>query len=437
MFFMRKEILSFLRMLLLVALVPALCLNLVSCDDSESEAEEIIPPVVTVPNDYVNYFLEDATFDCEAGEVKVAFQINVDWTLEVVSPDGGAAPWCSVDMPSGNAGLHKVKVRVSENKTYDSRSARIHLKSRGQKIAEIVVNQDYMGAVLLVRKDYAVSYEATTIDVELESNVEFRYKVEDADGDEVYWVREQPSSSRGLTAHSLVFEVDENSSCQEREAYILFYNKEYDVADTLTLVQGAYPWSKYAVDLGLPSGVKWAACNVGANSPEDYGDYFAWGETSPKETYNWSTYKWCKGTYDTQTKYCTNSSYGTVDYKTTLEAADDAATVNMGDNWRMPTLAEIKELLGECTWWWTTRNGVKGMTVAGPNGNSIFLPAAGYRYGSNLSDAGSYGYYWSASLTKDYPINAYYLYFYSDYYERNDWDNCNRYYGYTVRAVVR
>ena len=189
-----------------------------------------------------------------------------------------------------------------------------------------------------------------------------------------------------------------------------------------------------AVDLGLPSGTLWADRNVGADSPEAYGDYFAWGETEPKDYYDWSTYKWCNGSYDTQTKYCTNSSYGTVDGKTVLDLEDDAAYVNMGSEWRMPTHDELKELYNNCSWSWTTQNGVSGYKVTGPNSNNIFLPAAGFRDNSNLIYAGSYGYYWSSSLVESYPYDAYALYSYSGYYY---WYGCDRCCGQSVRAVVR
>ena len=189
------------------------------------------------------------------------------------------------------------------------------------------------------------------------------------------------------------------------------------------------------VDLGLPSGIKWATCNVGATTPEDYGDYFAWGETQPKDYYDWSTYKYCNSTYTSITKYCTNSSYGTVDNKITLELTDDAAHVNWGGNWRMPTRAEQDELrnTSNCTWTWTTQNGVKGYKVTSKkNGNSIFLPAAGCRINDYLRYAGSYGYYWSSSLGTSDSYYAYNVYFYSD---DVDWSYFNRYYGRSVRAV--
>ena len=190
------------------------------------------------------------------------------------------------------------------------------------------------------------------------------------------------------------------------------------------------------VDLGLPSGIKWATCNVGASKPEDYGDYFAWGETTTKSTYNWSTYKYCNGSSTTMTKYCTSSSYGTVDNKTTLELSDDAARANWGGSWRMPTATEIDELLKNCTWELTTLNGVKGYKVtgkkAGYTDKSIFLPAAGCRSRGNLILAVLYGYYWSSSLNTGSSRSAYGLYFNSSNHRRYD---DKRYYGQSVRPV--
>lgn len=185
-----------------------------------------------------------------------------------------------------------------------------------------------------------------------------------------------------------------------------------------------------AVDLGLS--VKWADMNVGADSPEEYGLYYAWGETELKAEYNWSTYKWCNGSYDTQTKYCTSSSYGTVDNKTVLDPEDDVAHVKWGGSWRMPTKAEQDELRTQCTWTWTTQNGVYGRKVTGPNGNSIFLPAAGYRNVSSLNSAGSDGGYWSSSLFESYSNNAFVLRFSSGDVGRSNGLRC---YGQSVRPV--
>ena len=185
-----------------------------------------------------------------------------------------------------------------------------------------------------------------------------------------------------------------------------------------------------AVDLGLS--VKWASCNVGATTPEEYGGYYAWGETEEKSDYSWSTYKYCNGGFNSMTKYCKSRDYGTVDNKTTLEPEDDVATVKWGGTWRMPTRAEQQELINNCTCTWTTLNGVNGYRVTGPNGNSIFLPAAGYRRDTEVRNQGSSGYYWSSSLGSNRSYYAYYLYFYDLYF---DWYNDNRYLGNTVRPV--
>ena len=178
------------------------------------------------------------------------------------------------------------------------------------------------------------------------------------------------------------------------------------------------------VDLGLPSGLLWATCNVGADTPEAYGDYFAWGETTPKGTYNWSTYQHNNGS--DLTKY-TGS-----DGLTTLLSEDDAATANWGEGWRMPTKAEFEELYNHTTVTWTTQNGVNGRLFTASNGNSLFLPAAGYRTNSSLDTAGSNGTYWSSSLNTDSPYYAWSFYFYSgsfsmEYYYRR--------YGHSVRPV--
>ena len=196
---------------------------------------------------------------------------------------------------------------------------------------------------------------------------------------------------------------------------------------------GGYAGHEY-VDLGLS--VKWATCNVGATSPEDYGDYFAWGETTAKSNYDWTTYKWCNGSRNTLTKYNTDSSYGIVDYKMVLDLADDAAAQNWGDGWRMPTRAEWQELCDNTTSVRTTQNGVCGClftgTKPGYTGATLFLPAAGYRWGDYLYLAVSDGYYWSSSLYTDDPNFAWYCSFLSGSCDVNGY---YRYGGHSVRAV--
>ena len=181
------------------------------------------------------------------------------------------------------------------------------------------------------------------------------------------------------------------------------------------------------VDLGLPSGLKWATCNVGATKPEEYGDYFAWGETKTKSSYTESN----SATYGMDNSWLKSNGY--IDSRGNLSKAHDAASANWGSTWRMPTKAEIDELVENTTTEWTTRNGVKGSLVKSErNGNSIFIPAAGYRGGTLLNYAGENGYCWSSPPDESSANYAYSLGFYSGYFSRV-WSN--RGCGQSVRPV--
>ena len=210
---------------------------------------------------------------------------------------------------------------------------------------------------------------------------------------------------------------------------------------------GETPSTMEYVDLGLPSGLKWAKCNLGASKPSESGDYYAWGETAPKAEYTWATYKWMQAG-QSDWKYITKYTFADGvtegiwydsarefigDNKTVLVAADDAATQQLGSPWRMPTKVDIKELKDNCIWTRIEQEGVSGYQVEGPNGNVIFLPAAGARKGSGLQSAGTYGNYWSSSLDTAYSYLARYLSFDSG---AHDWVSYQyRYYGYSVRPV--
>ena len=197
-----------------------------------------------------------------------------------------------------------------------------------------------------------------------------------------------------------------------------------------------------SVDLGLS--VFWASCNLGASSPTEYGGYYQWAGTKDvSDTDIWLDWNNCPyhTGYDSESgwkKYNTNSSYGTVDNKTVLEAKDDAATVALGGKWRIPTDEEWSELRNtdNCSWTWTSIDGVKGYKVQskkpGYTDNWIFLPAAGCRISDDLGNGGIYGYYWSSSLNTDRPDLAYYVYFSSGGFGR---DNYYRFYGLSVRPV--
>ena len=192
------------------------------------------------------------------------------------------------------------------------------------------------------------------------------------------------------------------------------------------------------VDLGLS--VKWATFNVGATKPEESGDYFVWGETEPKDNISWLTYKWCNSNQTKLTKYCTKASYwdssAPMDNKTVLDIEDDAAHANWGGSWRMPTKEEWRELMKKCTWKWTDNyndTGIAGQVVKATNGNSIFLPAAGWRSSTGTGDIGFAGWYWSSSLEADSPDCAWIIRLYSvSGFMSHGWI---RNYGMTVRPV--
>ena len=229
----------------------------------------------------------------------------------------------------------------------------------------------------------------------------------------------------------------------------LFNNKkgnapEASQVDSVETVDPVEPEEEVlpGVDLGLS--VRWAECNLGASTPEEYGDYFAWGEVEThyveghgaernctewkegkEKGHKWSTYKW-----STRNGPCTK--YGDDGLKV-LQPADDAASVILGGKWRIPTFAEMKELNNKCKWAWD--NTRKGYTVTGPNGNSIFLPAAGYRFERYLMDAGKVGTYWSSSVCEDgYTESAGLITFRNDDYGVGE--GFQRFYGITIRPVT-
>jgi hypothetical protein len=267
------------------------------------------------------------------------------------------------------------------------------------------------------------------------------------------WLLIAPTNANGKTLTATLTTSESESYTVELAGKNYLTGKAYQLKGTLTesgtggtgedigwgdeLVLNGHEF----VDLGLPSGTLWATMNVGATSPEGYGNYYAWGEIETKDDYNNETYKFFSNVVldefnfiEIIMKYNTNEKYGKLDGKTVLDPEDDTAHVNWGGSWRMPTHADWDGLTNtnNCTWEWATLNGVNGYKVTSKvNGNSIFLPAAGRRTITGLE--GSFGYYWSSSLYEDYPHCAWDLYFISDdaytgYYGRRD-------IGHTVRPI--
>ena len=202
-----------------------------------------------------------------------------------------------------------------------------------------------------------------------------------------------------------------------------------DFPELLTCPDDNHP---HAIDLGLPSGTKWCCCNVGASTPEGYGGYYAWGETSEKSVYNEVTYKYFNG-QDTDGDGWIDENFSVVNIGSDIAGTGyDAASVNMGAPWRMPSTAQQQELINNCSRQWTQQNGVNGILVTGRNGGRIFLPAAGVRWTDDLYDAGSHGDYWSSSLFPGHDYSAYDMGFFAD---RWRWIGYYRYIGLSVRAV--
>lgn len=191
------------------------------------------------------------------------------------------------------------------------------------------------------------------------------------------------------------------------------------------------------MDLGLS--VMWAHVNMGAEVVGEYGDFYAWGETEPKDYFSYDNYKYCKreGTAYKYLKYCTDPSSGPVDGLTTLEPEDDAAHVQWGGSWRMPTKEEWIELREKCTWKYSHENNKKGWTVTGPNGNKIFFPLAGGQTWNEISSRGSAGYYRSATLGEKYSSTTYIVIMFSDDDDESavTWSDGSRAFGQSIRPV--
>ena len=373
------------------------------------------------------------------GTLEIALKTNVE--LEVVP----GADW-----------IHYTETKALDNKTVvlsidandgmTDRSGEVKISQKGGTLSSTVtVNQEK--PVLTVEKtEYAVGVSGGTLEIAIQANVEFEV-IPDAD-----WIHY--TETKALDNKTVVLTVDKNIG-ETRNGEVKISQKGGSLNVTVTVSQEGE-----VVDLGLS--VKWRSYNLGATKPEEYGDYYAWGEVEPyyssqnpltwkdgKTGYNWESYKWYKGntfTINKITKYCpADKEYfwdgiGATDGKTVLDPEDDAAHVALGGNWRMPTDEEWTELITQCTWTWTVQDGVNGdLVTSKKNGNSIFLPAAGYWFETNLYDVGSggygwlYGRYWSSSLNADNPLNAWYVYFDSVGVNRDG--QIGRYYGRPIRPV--
>lgn len=365
----------------------------------------------------------------------IMFTANRDWTANA------SDSWVTISPSSGTASDKPITITVhgNANTTYDNRTATIaiHMEELSQMV---VVRQPANLGIVLSTWLYELASNAQTIEISVQSNVQYQIELF---GD---WIRQK--GTKGLVTDKLCFDVEENKTYDAREGTITIKANQGNMTEQVIAVkQNAKPIPAGAVDLGMvitrddgsSYRLFWAECNLGASMPEEYGDYFAWGEVEPKTEYSWANYKWGNYYKNSLTKYNNESSRGYVDNKMVLDPEDDAAHVILGKNWRMPTIEELYELnaSGKFNRTWTTQNGVIGnLYTSSINGNSIFLPSSGHREISYSDDSGIGWFYWGSTLNKEYSSYAAWIYANRENktFELSCWGS--RYLGLPIRPVT-
>lgn len=345
----------------------------------------------------------------------VTFSTSESWTVIRKSS------WVTVDKVSGSAGTNTITLSFQKNTQQTTRTDTTIIKTNNANLQDIRIITSQAGIYLYVisTSSSTISADGGTRTITFSSSEDWTVEWRDYS-----WVSiDKASGSAGTNTITLTFAGSSLYSTRINTTDIKTNNPDLQNLTITTIQNGLKVLNNghNYVDLGLTSGTLWATMNVGATSLEDYGDYFAWGETiglkSGKDYFDWSTYKWCKGSMYTFTKYCTNSNYGIVDNKKELELEDDAARQNWGGEWRIPSEKQIEELSSECTSEITTMNGIKGLKMTSKkNGKSIFLPVAGY-YGTNYYNFEStyqgetiyLGEYWSRTLGSTIYANMLYF----------------------------
>ena len=361
------------------------------------------------------------------------FRETVDWFSELVS----SSDW-SLTFWLGNPGVYRVSLYYELDK--DGRQILVDqkymIKTNGFKKNDVEEEVPNIKVATAVTKSADVVYgcQMAVCPDDL-SQQGF-----------LVWERNNPSAMQEIPGepmeeNPLVFSaslsgltVGETYQTKAFVKYItgdVFYGDVKEFTTSSTSIVPTVPVPE-AIDLGLPSGLKWASFNLGATKPEEYGDYYAWGETEPKDYYYWPSYQWCNGSMSSITKYNSESSQGIVDNKSDLSEygyEDDVAHVKLGSMWRIPTVNEYYELMEICVWSWVSRNGVSGYEVTGMTGNRIFIPGAGYWDYSGYTLPGT-GEYWASSTYA--PETAFELFFNSWEYHVGQTQRC---YGESIRPV--
>jgi len=380
-----------------------------------------VRPVWKEESDYLDVFSAALSFTASGGTEVITLTTNQNWTASC------DVSWLTLSVTSGT-GDATVSVAATANTSTDSRTGTITFKAGGSSYEVAVTQTGISGTFSVTPMSRSFTSSGGSESFAVTSNLSWTVS------SGVSWLTLSKTSGTGNA--TVTAKAEANTSTDSRKGTITFKagGSSYQVAVAQSGQSNPNPGTHDYVDLGLPSGLLWATMNVGASSPEEYGDHFAWGETTTKSDYSWSAYKWCKGSYNTLTKYNTDISYGTVDNKTVFDLSDDAARASWGGIWRMPTDEEWTELREKCTWTWTSQGGHYGSKGVGPNGNSIFIPAAGYRRGTSLLNAGAYGDYWSSSLNAASASYAWTVSFFSGDVNRSNRYRAN---GLSVRPVCR
>ena len=329
----------------------------------------------------------------------ITFTANRDWTANC------SDNWIYLSQSSGTASKGDVTVFVSckTNTTYEDRTATVTIIME-ELSQTVTVRQPANLGVVLPQQFFDLQASDETIEVEIKANVQYSVSTS------VGWIKQ--IGTKALSSNILVFSIEENMTYDPREGSIFINPQDGNTQKQIISVRQAARQIPEPINMGLS--VKWGSFNLGATKPEEYGDYFAWGETSPKYNYSFSTYKWCNGERTGITKYYPiEDRYmwggtGGPDLKGQLELNDDAAHIILSENWRIPTFEEWQELIRNCTWSWIHQNGVGGLLVTSKkNGNSIFLPGGGRTQSTGaFSNVGS-GCYWTSTILKgDDPSTA-------------------------------
>lgn len=435
------------KYLFLLSLAAILCVS--ACDEVEIPATPETIASLEVLQESLGYFQSGISFSATAADgaltVKIGFTSSLDWSASIVDAGGSSVSWLTVSPTSGKAGQAELTVTARDNTLEQPRSATLTVTCGDISKSVKITQAGYVPPRVEVTEVILSSWELE-LDPGQSEQLEVIVHPDDATDKTVTW--SSSDTSVATVAEGTVTAVAPGEAVITASAGNVKDECKVTVID---------PAALRAVDLGV--NVKWANMNLGAAAPEEYGDYYAWGEIEPYYSsqdpltwkdgkaagYAWESYRWCNdGDYKKLTKYCPayKTDYwdgdGSPDDKTVLDPEDDAAHVQLGGKWRMPTDADWTKLRNNCTWKWTSDyngTGVAGMVISSSStGKSIFLPAAGYRWSTkeDVYKAGSQGLYWS-TIDPDYPNSAYYRYFSSGTdYRRSE----QRYEGLSVRPVL-